>query len=135
MVQTMGKGLYSMSTVIQGEKLGQFLENEFPSMENLKVTTCRCYPLISSDAFRHAWMIQCTSFAGRQASPACNSRKCCVDQSNEQQAPFLLLALRRWFGLPLCSWLFHVLLQQQVRLAGLDSESSSGRGLEIWSSL
>lgn len=37
MVQTMSQGLYSMSTVVQGERLGQFLENEFPSMDNLKV--------------------------------------------------------------------------------------------------
>lgn len=37
MVQTMSKGLYSMGTVVQGEKLGQFLENEFPSMDDLKV--------------------------------------------------------------------------------------------------
>lgn len=38
MVQTMSQGLYSMSTVVQGEKLGQFLENEFPSMDDLKVS-------------------------------------------------------------------------------------------------
>lgn len=37
MVQTMGKGLYSMSTVVQGEKLGQFLDTEMPSMDDLKV--------------------------------------------------------------------------------------------------
>lgn len=37
MVQTMSKGLYSMSTVVQGEKLGQFLDTEMPSMDNLKV--------------------------------------------------------------------------------------------------
>lgn len=37
MVQTMGKGMYSMSTVVQGEKLGQFLDTEMPSMDNLKV--------------------------------------------------------------------------------------------------
>lgn len=37
MVQTMSQGLYSMGTVVQGEKLGQFLENDFPSMDNLKV--------------------------------------------------------------------------------------------------
>ncbi|CAM9888099.1 unnamed protein product, partial [Ectocarpus sp. 12 AP-2014] len=36
MVQTMGKGLYSMSTVVQGEKLGQFLDTEMPSMDDLK---------------------------------------------------------------------------------------------------
>ncbi|CAM9623025.1 unnamed protein product [Pylaiella littoralis] len=36
MVQTMGKGMYSMSTVVQGEKLGQFLDTEMPSMDNLK---------------------------------------------------------------------------------------------------
>lgn len=39
MVQTMSKGLYSMSTVVQGEKLGQFLDTEMPSMDNLKVST------------------------------------------------------------------------------------------------
>lgn len=43
MVQTMSKGLYSMSTVVQGEKLGQFLDTEMPSMDNLKVR----YPDIS----------------------------------------------------------------------------------------
>lgn len=37
MVQTMGKGMYSMSTVVQGEKLGQFLDTEMPSMDSLKV--------------------------------------------------------------------------------------------------
>lgn len=37
MVQTMGKGLYSMSTVVQGEKLGQFLDTDMPSMDDLKV--------------------------------------------------------------------------------------------------
>lgn len=37
MVQTMGKGLYSMSTVVQGEKLGQFLDTKMPSMDDLKV--------------------------------------------------------------------------------------------------
>ena len=44
MVQTMGKGLYSMSTVVQGEKLGQFLDTEMPSMDDLKVM----YSTISS---------------------------------------------------------------------------------------
>lgn len=37
MVQTMSKGLYSMSTVVQGERLGQFLDTEMPSMSDLKV--------------------------------------------------------------------------------------------------
>lgn len=37
MVQSMSKGLYSMTTVVQGEKLGQFLDTDFPSMDNLQV--------------------------------------------------------------------------------------------------
>ena len=37
MVQSMSKGLYSMSTVVQGERLGQFLDTEMPSMSDLKV--------------------------------------------------------------------------------------------------
>lgn len=44
MVQTMGKGLYSMSTVVQGEKLGQFLDTEMPSMDDLKVCLVSCLP-------------------------------------------------------------------------------------------
>ena len=37
MAQTMSKGLYSMSTVVKGERLGQFLDTEMPSMNKLKV--------------------------------------------------------------------------------------------------
>lgn len=48
MVQTMGKGLYSMSTVVQGEKLGQFLDTEMPSMDNLKVPSLFSESLCSS---------------------------------------------------------------------------------------
>ena len=53
MVQTMSKGLYSMSTVVQGEKLGQFLDTEMPSIDNLKVSRipvhtilCTTLPLV-----------------------------------------------------------------------------------------
>lgn len=46
MVQTMSQGLYGMSTVVQGEKLGQFLENDFPSMDNLQVG----YALLAAEA-------------------------------------------------------------------------------------
>lgn len=58
MVQTMGKGMYSMSTVVQGEKLGQFLDTEMPSMDNLKVLHRRTCCIAHSRGMRtHQFLV------------------------------------------------------------------------------